>query len=174
MLPIAKYLREIVYGGNDGIVTTFAVVAGFSGARMGDATLTPIAIGTVLLFGFANLLADGLSMSLGNFLSIRAQEDLHPHANTDIRHTIVTSIATFVSFVTFGIIPLFPFLFYTSATAPLLLTSSLSTIGALILLGLLRWKATNRHPVRSVLEVATVGSIAASAAFIVGTFFRGT
>ena len=33
---ISEYLREIVYGGNDGIVTTFAVVAGFAGAQKGS------------------------------------------------------------------------------------------------------------------------------------------
>src|SRR3989339_566423 len=29
-----RYIREIVYGGNDGIVTTFAVVAGTAGADL--------------------------------------------------------------------------------------------------------------------------------------------
>ena len=68
-----SYLKEIVYGGNDGIVTTFAIVAGFAGAQLSAAS--PMGYVTVLLFGFANLFADGLSMGLGNFLSIRSEKD---------------------------------------------------------------------------------------------------
>ena len=73
--PISGSLREIVYGGNDGIVTTFAVVAGFAGAGSdGAAGVGAIA---VLLFGLANLLADATSMGLGAFLSARSHNDVY-------------------------------------------------------------------------------------------------
>lgn len=73
--PLSEYLREIVYGGVDGIITTFAVVAGFTGANSGS--VVTYSFLTVLLFGFANLLADATSMGLGNFLSIRAQKEVY-------------------------------------------------------------------------------------------------
>src|SRR5690349_7438812 len=60
------YMKDMVYGANDGLVTTFAVVAGVEGGA-----LTRRA---VLVVGFANLLADGLLMGVGNYLSIRSQE----------------------------------------------------------------------------------------------------
>lgn len=60
-----NYLRDMVYGANDGIVTTFAVVAGVAGANL------PTNI--ILIMGFANLFADGLSMSLGNYLGIKSE-----------------------------------------------------------------------------------------------------
>lgn len=72
----SHYLREVVYGGNDGIVTTFAVVAGFAGAQKDPAT-SAVPMVAVLLFGLANLLADGISMSLGSFLSLRADQDVY-------------------------------------------------------------------------------------------------
>lgn len=75
MSPFSTYLREIVYGGIDGIVTTFAVVAGFSGAEISN-SITAIPVLAVLLFGFANLFADAASMGLGNFLSVRAAQDV--------------------------------------------------------------------------------------------------
>ena len=73
--PLQDYIRQIVYGGNDGIVTTFAVVAGFAGlAAEGTAEVGVIA---VLLFGMANLLADGTAMGLGEFLSARSERDVY-------------------------------------------------------------------------------------------------
>jgi VIT1/CCC1 family predicted Fe2+/Mn2+ transporter len=70
-----EFLKQIVYGGNDGIVTTFAIVAGFAGAGAeGAAEVGALA---VLLFGMANLFADGVSMGLGEFLSTRSQRDLY-------------------------------------------------------------------------------------------------
>lgn len=68
-------LRQIVYGGNDGIVTTFAVVAGFAGAGAeGAAQIGTIA---VILFGLANLFADATAMGLGEFLSSRSERDVY-------------------------------------------------------------------------------------------------
>jgi VIT1/CCC1 family predicted Fe2+/Mn2+ transporter len=70
-----EFLKQIVYGGNDGIVTTFAIVAGFAGAQAdGVAQIGGVA---VLVFGLANLFADAVSMGLGEFLSARSQHDLY-------------------------------------------------------------------------------------------------
>ena len=54
-----NYLRDFVYGGIDGAVTTFAVVSGVSGAALSD--------GIIIILGVANLLADGFSMDASNF-----------------------------------------------------------------------------------------------------------
>ena len=58
-----NHLGEFVYGGIDGSITTFAVVAGATGADL-DSSI-------VIVLGFANLLADGFSMSIGAFLSAK-------------------------------------------------------------------------------------------------------
>ena len=62
-----NYLGEFVYGGIDGCVTTFAVVAGAVGAELSSSI--------IIILGFANLLADGLSMSIGAYLSTRSEQD---------------------------------------------------------------------------------------------------
>ena len=61
------YLKDIVYGANDGIITTFAVVAGVAGAGV-DSTV-------VILLGIANLLADGFSMAASNYLGNKSERD---------------------------------------------------------------------------------------------------
>ena len=85
-----EYLQEFVYGGVDGIVTTFAVVAGFSGASMGEHALS-LSVVTVLLFGLANLIADGAAMGLGNFLSVRSQQHLFKRTYEKERYEIMHS-----------------------------------------------------------------------------------
>lgn len=62
-----EYIAEFVYGGIDGAITTFAVVAGAEGASLG--------ISVVIILGLANLIADGFSMSVGNFFSTKAERD---------------------------------------------------------------------------------------------------
>lgn len=83
------YLKEIVYGGNDGIVTTFAVVAGFAGAQANNAA--SLSYLTVLLFGLANLFADGASMGLGNYLSLRSEKDIYKAHQKKEHHEIRVS-----------------------------------------------------------------------------------
>jgi len=63
--PIHTYLRDFIYGSIDGAVTTFAVVAGVAGAQL--------SFGIVLILGVANLLADGFSMAVSNYLGTRAE-----------------------------------------------------------------------------------------------------
>lgn len=76
--PFTTYIKEIVYGGTDGIITTFAIVAGFAGAQANPTSQLPLF--AILLFGFANLFADGISMALGNFMSTRSEQDVYKHA----------------------------------------------------------------------------------------------
>ena len=63
--PKASYLRDWIYGGIDGAVTTFAIVAGAVGASL-EARV-------VLIMGVANLVADGFSMAAANFSATRAE-----------------------------------------------------------------------------------------------------
>lgn len=65
--PRVSYLRDWVYGGIDGGVTTFAVVAGVEGAGLSSSVL--------LILGAANLLADGFSMAAGNYSATKSEID---------------------------------------------------------------------------------------------------
>jgi len=65
--PRSSYVRDWIYGGIDGAVTTFAVVAGVAGAEL--------PVQTVLILGAANLIADGFSMAASNFSGTKAERD---------------------------------------------------------------------------------------------------
>ncbi len=63
----ASYLRDWVYGGIDGAVTTFAIVAGVEGADLSARV--------ILILGMANLLADGFSMAAGHYSATKTEVD---------------------------------------------------------------------------------------------------
>jgi hypothetical protein len=65
----SAYLGDMVYGGLDGIITTFAVVSGVAGAQ-----LSP---NIILILGLANLFADGFSMATGAFLSSKSDQEYY-------------------------------------------------------------------------------------------------
>lgn len=74
-----NYIRDFIYGGIDGSVTTFAVVSGVAGAEL--------QWHIVLILGFANLLADGFSMASSNYLGTKAeQDDYHRLEKIEHRH----------------------------------------------------------------------------------------
>ncbi len=87
--PLHSYLSDWVYGAIDGTVTTFAVVAGVMGAGLST--------GVILILGLANLLADGFSMAVSNYLGTNAEDErrqklrraelehikLHPHGERE-------------------------------------------------------------------------------------------
>lgn len=62
-----EFIGDFVYGGLDGIITTFAVVMGVVGAELGP--------GVIVVLGLANLLADGLSMGVGAYLSSKSEQE---------------------------------------------------------------------------------------------------
>lgn len=78
--PRQSHLRDFIYGGIDGTVTTFAVVAGVAGADLSASI--------VIILGFANLIADGFSMAVSNFLATRAEMQERSQARGKEEHEI--------------------------------------------------------------------------------------
>lgn len=229
---VEHYLKEIIYGGNDGIVTTFAVVAGFSGASLTSDQVFNLSFGAVLLFGIANLFSDAMAMGLGDFLSMQAEEEVYENEKEIIRqriktdnsyakqtiksallkkglgeeqankvfvgikdnegyviewilddelgirnpylvNSLYTSFATFISFMIFGSVPLYPFIFLDDNVKTAFILSSIGTFCSLVILGIFKWRVTKRSFLRSVGEVVLIGGISSSIAFIVGVLFKG-
>jgi len=222
---LQSFLKQIVYGGNDGIVTTFAIVAGFAGASAeGAAQVGALA---VLVFGLANLFADATSMGLGEFLSTRSQRDLYLSQRAQELHELASNpeeeraeivqmlverglgeadagevaarlmkspelvadlmmsyeleipdmrqatpaadgLVTFGAFLAFGAVPLLPYFVLPATAAGTFWLSVAATAGALLALGLLRWRATEERLARCVGETMLVGGVCALVAYGVG------
>lgn len=77
--PSVNYLRDWIYGGIDGAVTTFAIVAGIVGAEL--------SAGVVLILGMASVFADGFSMAASNYSGTKAEhDDFKRIKNIELRH----------------------------------------------------------------------------------------
>lgn len=78
--PPQSYLRDLVYGGIDGVISTFAIVSGVAGAHL--------APGIISILGGASLIADGFAMAAGNYLATSAERDEFRHAESVERRHI--------------------------------------------------------------------------------------
>ena len=65
------YLKNAIYGASDGIVTTFAIIAGVVGASLD--------VIVILILGFAKLLADAFSMAVANYLGQKSERDYNKY-----------------------------------------------------------------------------------------------
>ena len=155
------YIRELVYGANDGVITTFAVVAGVAGGGISSVV--------VLVVGAANLLADGLSMAVGNYLSIRSNESallaqgLPEEEAQPVRH----AVATFLAFVVAGAVPLVPYVIPAMVQNPFPLSIVLTFV-VLFGIGALRATVTADRAWLSGLETLGLGMIVAVVAYGAG------
>lgn len=217
---LQEYLREFVYGGIDGAVTTFAVVAGGYGA-----SLDP---GILIILGFANLLADGFSMSVGAYISAKSEKDNYDKHEKieywevenlpeierseiediyrskgfkgellqkivdhicsdkdlwvaemmkdelgmmrDSKSPFKIGLATFISFILVGFIPLMVYLwnfFFPSEINTFLWTSILTGL-AFLIVGWLKSIVNQTSALRSISETVALGVLAAVVAFYVG------
>ena len=72
-----RLLKSAVFGANDGVVTTFAVVAGVAGAHLSAQI--------VLILGVANMISDGLAMGLGDYLGERSERQMRNQSKQEVR-----------------------------------------------------------------------------------------
>lgn len=177
----AKYIKSIVYGGLDGIITTFAIVAGVAGAAL--------SANIILILGFANLIADGISMAAGDYLSTKSEIESHKNKllwktkklreklklSDKTKSPVKNAIMTFIAFVIFGFIPLLVYVlqFFYSNINNAFNVSIFLTLIALFVLGSVKSKITNKSWLLSGIETLIIGGIAASAAYGIGFWISG-
>jgi|SRR5687767_4845904 len=155
------YVRELIYGANDGIITTFAVVAGVAGGAL--------SLRVVLIIGAANLVADGLSMAVGNYLAIRSHEsvleaqDLPEEEAFPTRH----ALATFLAFVAAGVVPLLPYMLPRAPVDPFGASIAL-TLGAMFIVGASRALIANVRWWKAGVEMLGLGAVVALLAYASG------
>jgi vacuolar iron transporter family protein len=165
-----RLLKAGVFGANDGIITTFAVVAGVAGAGLSSQI--------VIILGIANLIADGISMGLGDFLGERSEQKLRwkQHKGKLPGRLWQTGLITFIAFVLAGSLPLAPY-FFKALSFNIFLenqfqASIVTTAGALFLVGSLRTVILDGKWWKNGFETLGIGALAASAAYFLGALIE--
>ncbi|HCC06048.1 TPA: hypothetical protein DEP94_01645 [Candidatus Nomurabacteria bacterium] len=160
---IKKYLSSIVYGGSDGAVSYFTLMAGAYGAGL--------SIKMLIAIGVSNVVADAFSMATADYLS----ED--SKVNVTFKEEETSAIVTFISFILIGCFPLAPSLYayYTlpaDATLPLsmFILSTILTLVGFTYIGYLRGKILGRNIYRTVVQSIIICSISAGIAYYLGEY----
>jgi len=160
----ASYLRDAVFAANDGIITTFAVVAGAAGASF--------SVSIVIILGFANLLADGFSMASGNYLGTKSEIEYEKIRGNKVDRQgspLAQGIVTFVTFNLAGILPLLP---YVSGANYKFEVSAIIVAFALFTVGAIRGIFIGKSIIKTGIEMLLVGGFAAFVAFITGGILK--
>jgi predicted membrane protein (TIGR00267 family) len=165
-----RWVPDFVYGGIDGSVTTFAVVAGVKGANL--------SVAIILILGFANLLADGFAMAVGKYSSDKATlQHMAEDGASALQMAEVDPVKggaiTFLAFITIGLIPLLgyiiaPFLGFDDNQT--FVVASIFTLFALFLIGVIKGKVVKVNKLFAGLETMFIGGLAALIAYYVGYF----
>jgi len=156
-----KYLWEFVYWWIDWAITTFAVVAWSVWAWL-DASI-------ILILWFANLLADGFSMSIWAYLSSDARDDTLAK-----KERLYTALVTYVSFIVLGFIPLVVYVLqylWTSFSNPFLYASALTML-SFTFIWYIKSFVSSSSMAKNILETLFLWAAAAGVAYYVWDFLE--
>jgi len=146
-------IRSIVYGGLDGIITMFNIVAGSTGAKLNNKI--------VIILGLSTLVADAVSMGVSDYMSTKASKNKE---NPKINAT-----NTFISFILFGAIPLYTFILL-NGKDNIFIKSSISAMIAMFVLGSVKSKYTKQKWYMSGIITIFYGMLASLISFNIGKY----
>lgn len=151
-------VRNVVFGVEDGLVSTVGFLSGIAAASLGKSTL--------LLTGVVLILVEAFSMAVGSMLSEHSVEEYEEGRETSLWKPLQAALVMFVSYVTAGFIPLAPYLFLDTQTG---LWASIGV--SLVAMGILGWINAARLKLsvgNKILEMVVLGGLAIVVGFVVG------
>lgn len=150
-----RFLGEFVYGSIDGIITTFSIVAGSVGGGLSR--------NVILILGFSNVISDGFSMGVSRYLSASAEIS---QGLLKGKNAFISGLATFISFVIVGMLPILPFLISDGLEAKQM--SLIIALSMFALIGIIKGYVTKESVLRSGIETFLIGTMAALLAYGIG------
>ena len=157
-----KFFPEFVYGGMDGLITTFAIITGAYGAGLDNSV--------IIIIGIASIFADAFSMGASNFVSQRSYCRIKHNHECKNNLPVKTAFSTFISFLVIGFIPILPFVFQFANPFTYSLTL---TFLLFFLIGFAEGKISKSNPFKTGLSTLLIGIVAAAIAYGIGHFLSG-
>lgn len=154
----ATYGRNIVFGAEDGLVSTVGLLSGVATAKVDE--------GTIFLTGVILILVEAFSMAVGSFLSESESEEYMSKKKVKETTPFIASLAMFFSYLFAGLIPLFPYMIFGMPEA--IGISIVGTLVALLFLGVFSAIMFKINIVRRSLQTVFMGSAAIALGVLVG------
>lgn len=152
----AVHLRNLVFGVEDGIVSTVGVLSGIAIANVPPAT--------ILLTGVVLIFVEAVSMAAGSFLSEASVDDLSEESAPNA--SIAAGSIMFASYFAAGFVPLMPYLFLDVSQA--FAASIIASLVALFALGY--WSGqTSKRPAKKAIRMMLVGGAAILVGVLAGS-----
>jgi VIT1/CCC1 family predicted Fe2+/Mn2+ transporter len=155
----ALYLRTIIFGITDSLVSTVGLLAGMDVAGAPHATLA--------LTGIVYAFVEAFSMAVGNFLSEESSEEYESKRDVADGPSIIAGVVMFISFVLAAFIPLAPYLIFTTWVA--LAVSIVASIFALFIVGMLSARFSHLPLLWRGARMALLGGAAIIMGVVVGS-----
>ena len=152
-----KYLSEFVYGGIDGIITTYSIIAGSSGGELVKQV--------ILILGISNVISDGYSMGISRYIS--SQTEIKQGLLRE-KSSLMSGLVTFISFVLIGMLPVLPFLVYDGAQAQRI--SFYIACAVFFLIGVVKGYFLEDRAIRSGIQTLLIGLTAAGLSYGIGKY----
>ena len=155
------YVRNIIFGVEDSLVSTVGLLAGIA------TSATPVR--TILVTGVIYIFVEGYSMAAGSYLSEHSAQEYETGERVKSNEPLLGAIVMFASFVIAGIVPLGPYLLFSPGTA--LAVSVAASIIALGILGYVHGKVSKVARLPNIVRMVVVGGIAIILGIVIGKLF---
>lgn len=155
------YFRSILFGLQDGLVSTTGLVVGISAGVSNPAI--------IILAAFVGVSVEASSMAAGQYSSEKAVHQLDKKGRHRDDLTIGAAMM-FFSYIAAGFIPIAPFLLFNIEKARII--AIVIALTSLFFIGYLKGKIVRFRPLRSALEMLLIGGLAAVIGLLVGNLFK--
>lgn len=160
MKSSALYLRSIIFGINDSLVSTVGFLAGISVAGVPRAT--------IILTGIIYALVESFSMAMGDFLSEESAEEYISKSDVNDRPSVISAILMFISCVLASLIPLIPYIIFVSNTA--FIVSICLSVASLFIVGVISARFSRLPVLWRGVRMASLGGAAIVMGVAIGSF----
>lgn len=155
------YFRSVMFGLQDGLVSTTGVVAGIS-AGVSDQAI-------IILASFVAISVEASSMAAGQYSSEKAVHQMDKSGKHK-DSLIMGASLMFFSYLGAGLIPISPFLIFPTEVARVI-SISVALMGLLVI-GYFKGKIVEHRALRSAVEMLLIGGLATAIGLVVGTFLK--
>ncbi len=156
----ALYLRVVVFGIIDALVSTVGLLVGL------DVAGVPYA--TIVLTGAIYAFVEAFSMAIGNFLSEESSEEYIHKAKVEDYFPMFAGVLMFITSVLAAFVPIVPYLIFTDSAA--LIVSVAASLLVLFFVGMLSAYLSHLSLVSRGVRMVLLGGAAIGLGIVIGLF----